>query len=131
MERSGRSLSAFFLTALFRAAGLAVITLPLLPHVGVTAIAPDPVLLGALVGLTLGAALFTWHELLDKPRETFTRADMLGVVASQNIERFTFHYTALDGHLKEMRLPSGVYWGSPTEIAGPVHLDAVAPDLET
>ena len=57
MERSGRSLSVFFLTALFRAAGLAVITLPLLPYVGVTALRPDPVLIGALIGLTLGAAL--------------------------------------------------------------------------
>jgi GGDEF domain-containing protein len=57
VERSGRSLSAFFLTALFRASGLAVVTLPLLPHLGVTALPPDPVLLGALVGLTLGAAL--------------------------------------------------------------------------
>ena len=57
MERSGRSLSVFFLTALFRAAGLAVITLPLLPHMGVTALRPDPVLIGALVALTLGAAV--------------------------------------------------------------------------
>lgn len=55
MERSGRSLSVFFLTALFRAAGLSVVTLPLLPYV--TALRPDPVLIGALLALTLTAAL--------------------------------------------------------------------------
>ena len=57
MERSGLSLSVFFLTALFRAAGLAVVTLPLLPYVGVTVLRPDPVLIAALLGLTLTAAL--------------------------------------------------------------------------
>lgn len=55
MERSGRSLSVFFLTALFRAAGLAVATLPLLPYV--TTLRPDPVLIGALLALALTAAL--------------------------------------------------------------------------
>jgi len=44
-------------------------------------------------------------RLLDKSREEFTRADLLEVVAKKGIERFTFHYTALDGHLKELRLP--------------------------
>ncbi len=43
--------------------------------------------------------------LLDKAREDFSRADMLKVIAEKKIERLTFHYTALDGHLKEMRLP--------------------------
>lgn len=57
MERSGRSLSIFFLTALFRAAGLSVVTLPLLPYLGVTVLRPDPVLVGALLGLTLTAAV--------------------------------------------------------------------------
>lgn len=55
MERSGRSLSTFFLTALFRAAGLAVVTLPLLPYV--TTLKTDPVLIGALLALALTAAL--------------------------------------------------------------------------
>lgn len=44
-------------------------------------------------------------RLLDKEREDFSRADLLQVVKEQGIERFTFHYTALDGQLKEMRLP--------------------------
>lgn len=43
--------------------------------------------------------------LLDKEREDFTRADLLEVIAKKGIERLTFHYTALDGQLKEMRLP--------------------------
>ncbi|MCU0663297.1 MAG: glutamine synthetase beta-grasp domain-containing protein, partial [Myxococcota bacterium] len=43
--------------------------------------------------------------LLDKPREEFTRADLLEVVSKKGIERFTFHYTGLDGQLKELKLP--------------------------
>lgn len=43
--------------------------------------------------------------LLDKPREVFTRKDMLAVVERKQIERITFHYTALDGKLKELKLP--------------------------
>ncbi len=45
--------------------------------------------------------------LLDKDRGAFTRQDLLEVVRKKGIERFTFHYTALDGQLKEMRLPFG------------------------
>ncbi|MCX6138249.1 MAG: glutamine synthetase family protein [Ignavibacteriales bacterium] len=43
--------------------------------------------------------------LLDKPREQFTREDMLRVIEQKKIERITFHYTALDGKLKELRIP--------------------------
>lgn len=43
--------------------------------------------------------------LLDKPREDFTRADMLEVISKKGIERITFHYTGLDGQLKELKLP--------------------------
>ena len=43
---------------------------------------------------------------LDKPREDFTRSDLLRVIHEQHIERITFHYTALDGKLKELRLPT-------------------------
>lgn len=43
--------------------------------------------------------------LLDKPHEEFTRADMLEVVTQKGIERLTFHYTGLDGQLKELKLP--------------------------
>jgi glutamine synthetase len=42
---------------------------------------------------------------LDKPREDFTRADLLRVIHEQQIERITFHYTALDGKLKELKIP--------------------------
>ncbi len=43
--------------------------------------------------------------IVDKPREDFTREDLLKVIVEKNIERITFHYTALDGKLKELRLP--------------------------
>lgn len=43
--------------------------------------------------------------LVDKPREEFTRKDLLSVVTRKQIERITFHYTALDGKLKELKLP--------------------------
>ena len=37
--------------------------------------------------------------LLDKPREDFTREDLLSVIERRKIERITFRYTALDGKL--------------------------------
>lgn len=40
-----------------------------------------------------------------KNREEFTREDMLKVIEALNIERITFHYTALDGKFKELRIP--------------------------
>lgn len=43
--------------------------------------------------------------LLDKERSDFTRADMLRVIREHGIERLSFHYTGIDGHLKELRLP--------------------------
>jgi len=43
--------------------------------------------------------------ILDKPAEEFTRADLIKVIEEKNIERITFHYTALDGKLKELKLP--------------------------
>ncbi len=42
---------------------------------------------------------------LDKEPADFTRADLLNLVPELGIERFTFHYTGLDGQLKELRLP--------------------------
>lgn len=42
---------------------------------------------------------------LDKPREEFTREDLLKVIEEKQIERITFHYTALDGKLKELQIP--------------------------
>jgi len=43
--------------------------------------------------------------LLDKPPAAFTRSDFLRVLKSQGLERITFHYTALDGKLKELKIP--------------------------
>lgn len=42
---------------------------------------------------------------LNKPREEFTREDLLRVIEEQHLERITFHYTALDGKLKELKIP--------------------------
>lgn len=43
--------------------------------------------------------------LLSKERSEFTREDLLKVIHVRNIERLTFHYTALDGKLKELKIP--------------------------
>ncbi|HHS13861.1 MAG TPA: glutamine synthetase [bacterium] len=43
--------------------------------------------------------------LLDKPKQEFTRNDLIKVIEKNSIERITFHYTALDGKLKEMKIP--------------------------
>jgi glutamine synthetase len=43
--------------------------------------------------------------LLDKSPEDFERDDFLKVIEKKTIERITFHYTALDGKLKELKLP--------------------------
>jgi glutamine synthetase len=43
--------------------------------------------------------------ILDKPSQDFQRADFLKIIEHKQIERITFHYTALDGMLKELRLP--------------------------
>lgn len=40
-----------------------------------------------------------------KERDHLTRADLLDVVQKYEIQRFTFHYTAIDGKLKELKLP--------------------------
>ena len=42
---------------------------------------------------------------LNKEREDFTREDLLKVIKEKQIERLTFHYTALDGKLKELKIP--------------------------
>ena len=44
-------------------------------------------------------------KLLDKPQEEFTRNDLLRIIEEEGIERIGFHYTALDGKLKELKLP--------------------------
>jgi glutamine synthetase len=43
--------------------------------------------------------------ILDKSPGDFTRSDFLRVISERHIERITFHYTALDGKLKELNLP--------------------------
>ena len=43
--------------------------------------------------------------ITDKSREDFTREDLIKVIEEKQIERITFHYTALDGKLKELKLP--------------------------
>jgi len=43
--------------------------------------------------------------LLDKNPQDFTRSDFLKVIDEKHLERITFHYTALDGKLKELKLP--------------------------
>ncbi len=42
---------------------------------------------------------------LNKERDEFSRADMLRVIEERELAFITFHYTALDGKLKELRLP--------------------------
>jgi glutamine synthetase len=42
---------------------------------------------------------------LDRPRDEFTREGLLDVIEQQQIEKITFHYTALDGKLKELKIP--------------------------
>ncbi len=43
--------------------------------------------------------------IVDKPREEFTREDLIHVIQERQIERITFHYTALDGKYKELKIP--------------------------
>lgn len=44
-------------------------------------------------------------KITGKPREEFDREDMLKIIGAKQIERITFHYTGLDGKLKELKLP--------------------------
>ncbi|MGA2363685.1 MAG: glutamine synthetase family protein [Candidatus Aminicenantales bacterium] len=43
--------------------------------------------------------------ILDKSPRDFLRADILKVIEKRQVERLTFHYTALDGKLKELKIP--------------------------
>jgi len=43
---------------------------------------------------------------LDKAPRDFERADFLKVIEKKGLERVTFHYTALDGRLKELKIPA-------------------------
>lgn len=43
--------------------------------------------------------------ILNKPPSDFQRVDFLKIIEQKQIERITFHYTALNGRLKELKLP--------------------------
>jgi glutamine synthetase len=43
--------------------------------------------------------------LLNKSAYEFQRSDLLKIIEKKQIERITFHYTAIDGRLKELKLP--------------------------
>lgn len=43
--------------------------------------------------------------LLNKAPTEFQRKDILNIIEREQIERITFHYTALDGRLKELKIP--------------------------
>ncbi len=43
--------------------------------------------------------------LLNKPTHDFQRSDFVKIIEQRKIERITFHYTGLDGHLKELKFP--------------------------
>jgi glutamine synthetase len=44
-------------------------------------------------------------KIVDKPRSQFTKSDMIKLIGHEQIQRIVFHYTALDGKLKELKLP--------------------------
>ncbi|MCX6122740.1 MAG: glutamine synthetase family protein [Ignavibacteriales bacterium] len=44
---------------------------------------------------------------LSKPREEFCREDLIKIIETKKVERITFHYTALDGKYKELKIPVG------------------------
>ncbi len=43
--------------------------------------------------------------ILNKSHYDFCRKDFLKIIPEKGIERITFHYTGLDGHLKELKIP--------------------------
>jgi glutamine synthetase len=43
--------------------------------------------------------------MLGKSREDFTREDLIKVIEEKAIEKITLHYMALDGQLKELKIP--------------------------
>jgi len=47
----------------------------------------------------------SFSAVLNKPPVEFRREDFLKIIEQQKIELITFHYTALDGRLKELKFP--------------------------
>src|SRR5690348_17867300 len=45
------------------------------------------------------------ERMLDKPHADFSRDDLLRILKMTDLERITFHYTALDGKYKQLKLP--------------------------
>jgi len=45
------------------------------------------------------------ERILDKQRDAFVRDDFIKLIRDMDIERITFHYTGLDGKLKELKIP--------------------------
>ncbi len=45
------------------------------------------------------------QEITNKPNRDLQRADLLKVIEARGIRRITFHYTGLDGKLKELKFP--------------------------
>ncbi len=43
--------------------------------------------------------------IANKSRTDYTREDLIKVIEKKEIDKITFHYTALDGKLKELKLP--------------------------
>ncbi len=43
--------------------------------------------------------------MLKKEPKDFTREDLIRVIQEKEIERITFHYTGIDGKIKELRIP--------------------------
>jgi glutamine synthetase len=43
--------------------------------------------------------------ILGKSRDDFTREDLIKVIEERNIEKITLHYVAMDGKLKELKIP--------------------------
>lgn len=43
--------------------------------------------------------------ILDKPKNTLTREDILQVIKSEDINTITFHYFGIDSKLKELKIP--------------------------
>lgn len=51
------------------------------------------------------APLHPMMEIIDKPCPDWTRQDLLKVIETRRLRRITFHYTGLDGKLKELKTP--------------------------
>ena len=58
------------------------------------------------------APLHPMMEIIDKPCADWTRQDLLKVIETRRLRRITFHYTGLDGKLKELKMPVLIVYGT-------------------